>query len=280
MPQRYARQSRKTNWWGKESKQQKDRIPPKHKKFHCALHKDTPGKWCHTWSCTALKYTPVEERIKLLQANGDCQLCCGDCHKGTCQAKTKRTCRGSKDGRGCGTSHIGHELWCRNAKLCFSTLMEPVLKTDCESSDGVLLQVMKIPSIDPSQAHETVLWDSACTDIFVREDHARKMEFPYREKRLRVTMLGGQVQEIDGVVYDCKIRDQKGKIVEFSAYGLAEVTGSLGDPLGKDVMRKLFPDVVGGHKLSGATTVDYLIGISKASWQPMRVQKALGGGDF
>ena len=93
-------------------------------------------------------------------------------------------------------------------------------------------------------------------------------------------MLGGQVQEIDGVVYDCKIRDQKGKIVEFSAYGLAEVTGSLGDPLGKDVMRKLFPDVVGGHKLSGATTVDYLIGISKASWQPMRVQKALGGGDF
>ena len=61
--------------------------------------------------------------------------------------------------------------------------MEPVLKTDCESSDGVLLQVMKIPSIDPSQAHETVLWDSACTDIFVREDHARKMEFPYREKR-------------------------------------------------------------------------------------------------
>ena len=116
------------------------------------------------------------------------------------------------------TSHLGHDLCCRNARLCFSTVMEPVLKTDSDCGDGVLLQVMKIPSTDPSLAHETVLWDTACTDIFVRHEHARRMKFPSREKQLRVTMLGGQVQEINGVIYDCKIVDQKGRIVEFSAH--------------------------------------------------------------
>ena len=32
--------------------------------------------------------------------------------------------------------------------------------------------------------------------------------------------------------------------------------------------------------MTGASTVDYLIGLGKASWQPQRIQKALGGGDM
>ena len=111
-------------------------------------------------------------------------------------------------------------------------------------------------------------------------EHARKMAFTFREKRLRVTTLGGAIQEIDGVIYNCKVKDQKGRVYEFTAHGLDEVTGSLGHPLSKEVMQKLFPNIIGGHKLSGADTVDYLIGIGNASWQPERVEKALGGGDF
>ena len=96
-----GRQSKSTGGGKVPGKQQqKDRPAPKHKKFHCALHKDSPGKGCSTWSCTGLKYTPFEERIKLLRANGDCELCCGDCPKGDCQAKYKRTCGGGKEGRG------------------------------------------------------------------------------------------------------------------------------------------------------------------------------------
>ena len=53
-------------------KSAKDRPVLKHKKYHCAYHKDAPGKLCSTWSCVALKYAPVEERLKLLKANGDC----------------------------------------------------------------------------------------------------------------------------------------------------------------------------------------------------------------
>ena len=45
-------------------------------------------------------------------------------------------------------------------------------------------------------------------------------------------------------------------------------------------MQQMFPDISGIHRLSGADEVDYLIGIGNASWQPERVQKALGGGDF
>ena len=116
--------------------------------------------------------------------------------------------------------------------------------------------------------------------MFVRNDHAEKMNFDCQKKRLRVTMLGGQVQEIDGKIYHCKIKDKWGNIHEFNAHGLNEVTGNLGDPLSKELMRQLFPNVMGCHKLTGAMSVDYLIGLGKASWQPQRVQKALMGGDF
>ena len=90
----------------------------------------------------------MEDRIKLLKENGDCELCCSDCPKGRCQSKSKRTCGGTKEGRGCGTSLLGHELFCRNAQLCFSTQLETVLRVDGDSEESVLLQVMKIPSFD------------------------------------------------------------------------------------------------------------------------------------
>ena len=87
------------------SNQQKKCDPPKNKKYHCALHKDTRGKGGYSWSCTALKYTPFDELLKLLRANGDCERCCGDCPKGNCQSKFKHTFGGGKEGRGCGSNH-------------------------------------------------------------------------------------------------------------------------------------------------------------------------------
>ena len=54
----------------------------------------------------------------------------------------------------------------------------------------------------------------------------------------------------------------------------------MGQTLGRDVMKKMFPNLVGGHTLTGASNVDYLIGLGKASWQPQRILKAEGGGDF
>ena len=258
----------------------KNRSAPKHKKFHCAVHKDTPDKSCSTWSCPSVRYMPVEERIKMLEANGDCKLCCGDCPSGNCQAKTKRTCGGNKEDRGCGTNHLGHELWCKNAKLCFAANVEVVMKADGDPEGGVLLQVMKIPSLDSFAQFESVLWDTACTGVFVRNSHARRMNFPSKRQRLRVSTLGGDIKEVDGVIYQCKIKDTKGKVHEFSAHGLDQVTGSLGEPLSREHMKKLFPHVIGCHKLTGAAEVDYLIGLGKASWQPQRVERAQGGGDF
>ena len=51
----------KTNASGEEAssqRSQKERPVLKHKRHHCALHKDTPGKNCSSWSCVGLKYTP------------------------------------------------------------------------------------------------------------------------------------------------------------------------------------------------------------------------------
>ena len=56
-----------------------------------------------------------------------------------CQAKTKRVCGGSKDSRGYGVNHMGHELWCPKAKLCFAVAEETVMRTLDDTEDAVLL---------------------------------------------------------------------------------------------------------------------------------------------
>ena len=258
----------------------KPRSPPKFRKHHCAFHKDAANRFCSTWSCPSLKYIPYADRIKLLRENLDCEICCGDCPKGNCQAKSKRVCGGAKDGRGCGVNHVGHELWCSKAKLCFAVSHDIVMRAEDETDDGVLLQVMRIPGSGENSEPETVLWDSACTGLFVRNAHATKMGFSSKKKCLRVCTLGGDIKEIDGIIYECHITDLQGNKHYFQAHGLDEVTGTLNTMLGEDLMRKLFPSVVGAHKMCGTQSVDYLIGLSKASWQPERTLKAEGGGDF
>ena len=42
----------------------------------------------------------------------------------------------------------------------------------------------------------------------------------------------------------------------------------------------MFPDYSKVHMLIGNEEVDYLIGVNKASWQPVREVKARGGGDL
>ena len=88
------------------------------------------------------------------------------------------------------------------------------------------------------------------------------------------------ITEIDGLIYECTIQDLKGKTYTFFAHGLSQVTGELGRPLEKSVMKRLFPNICGAHDLTSDSQVDYLIGLGKASWQPTRIQKAEGGGDF
>ena len=175
---------------------------------------------------------------------------------------------------------MGHELWCSNAKLCFTVTEQPVFRAVNESDDGVLLQVMKIPSIDSSAPYETALWDTACSGLFVRNAHAVEKGFASRRKRLKVITLGGEIKEMDTVIFDCQIKDLRGNVYEFQAHGLDEVTGELNTELGKDLMERLFPSIAGGFKMCGASVVDYLIGLSKASWQPVRTVKAKEGGDF
>jgi len=191
-----------------------------------------------------------------MRENQDCETCCGDCPKGNCLQKTKRVCGGNKDGRGCGTHHVGHELWCSNAKLCFTVAEQPVFRTVEEGDEGVLLQVMKIPSVDSSAPYETTLWDTACSGLFVRNAHAREKGFTSRHKRLKVVTLGGEIKEMDTVIFDCKIKDLRGNFYEFQAHGLDEVTGALDTDLGKELMERLFPGIIGGFKMCGASVVD------------------------
>ena len=103
-------------------------------------------------------------------------------------------------------------------------------------------------------------------------------EYGFQLQEEEVITLGGDIKEIDGVIYDCKIRDLEGNVYEFSAHGLD--TGNLSRVLDENLMRKLFPNVNGVHKMGGAGQVDYLIGLGKALWQPERFVQASGGGDF
>ena len=271
----------KANGGGGSDKNRTPRAKPKNKKHHCAYHRDAPGKFCTSWSCNALKYVSAGDRIKMLQENGDCPQCCGDCPKSNCMAKTKRTCGGNREDRGCGKNHLGHELYCKDAKLCLKVHVEVALAAgEVSRKHGTLLQIMKIPTLAKNRVHEVVIWDTASSGIFVRNQHARDMKFPGYKKRLRVSTLGGEEKEIDGVEYLCKIIDLQKQVHVFEAYGLDEVTGCLGELLAPDKFKEMFPNLLGGYKVVGRGPVDYLIGLCKASWQPQRVVRAEGGGDF
>ena len=104
---------------------------PNVKKVWCAYHKDDPTKGCWSNSCADLKkLADVQKRIQILKENGDCIHGCGD-HKPSDCYKKKRTCGDGKEGRGCSKAHKIHELFCADAKLCFSVQEVQSMGTRC-----------------------------------------------------------------------------------------------------------------------------------------------------
>ena len=63
------------------------------------------------------------------------------------------------------------------------------MKTAGEEEDEVILQVMWIPSMSCIAAYQTMLWDTTCSGIFLRNAHAKRMKFPSIERRLKVCIL-------------------------------------------------------------------------------------------
>ena len=58
-------------------------------------------------------------------------------------------------------------------------------------------------------ACETVLWDTVCSNIFVRNDNAKMLKCPSRERHRKVCTLRVETKEIDEVIYVCKIRHKQ-----------------------------------------------------------------------
>ena len=99
---------------------------------------------------------------------------------------------------------------------------------------------MKVPWQDGKRVCVSVLWDTVCSGIFVRTEHAERMNFPCKERKLHVKTLGGEKKEIYGKVYDCQIRDLKGSVYHFKNHGLDRVIGGLGGIRSKNVLQYLF----------------------------------------
>ena len=75
---------------------------------------------------------------------------------------------------------------------------------------------------------------------------------------MRVSTIGGDVNAIEGFIYECCIRDLNGKIEEFTAQGLDKVTGPLDNLLSTEEIRKMFPDYDGSCKLSVTRPMDFM----------------------
>ena len=106
------------------------------------------------------------------------------------------------------------------------------------------------------------------------------MGFPGREEKMCIVTLGGDVKIIDGVIYVCKIRDLNGRVSKFKALGLEAITKPMECPLTIRQLRKMFPLHSRSDCLVGKEQVNYLIGLSKASWQPQMMMQAKCGRDM
>ena len=86
---------------------------------------------------------------------------------------------------------------------------------------------------------------------------------------------------MEGMGLLCTIRDMDGRMYTFSAHGLTNVTGKLTDPPDRVQTGILFPDLQWAYEMMVRDKpVDYIKGKEKASWKPVRVRKAGGGGDL
>ena len=83
------------------------------------------------------------------------------------------------------------------------------------------------------------------------------------------------------IAYKCCLIDENGVTRHFEAYGMSSITGDV-SKIDLAQLKRLFPDASEQslRKLERGSTVDVLIGLCQASWQPKRVEKAIGGGDF
>ena len=101
--------------------------------------------------------------------------------------------------------------------------------------------MMYIPPLKTCGDQKVVLWDMATDLNFVRSDHAEAMRFPYRMETAIVTTVGGEVKKKVLPVYRCYIRDLFGKVRQFYALGLKEITGEMFCPLTGKQLCELFP---------------------------------------
>ena len=253
----------------------KPRDPPKVKKFHCALHRDDKNRFCTSNSCRELRHLDPKERLKLLKENKDCTHCCGDHKSDDCRCKD-RLCGGGKKDRGCSKQHKTHELFCLEAKVFAVQFVHSSLL----KKQTVVLLIMRIRTVRMLWA--TVFLDSGCTANFIRDEFAIKCGFKGKQDTLCVTTLGGVVSDYKTVtVYTCCLMDENGEERKFVAYGMSSITGSVSQ-ISTPQLKRLFPNSPDNflRKLERGSTVDVLIGLCEASWQPKRIEKAVGGGDF
>ena len=134
--------SKKKQGGGGGAKNKKPRPKPKVKKFWCALHKGDATKRCDTDTCQELKKLDPQQRVKLLNENGDCCHCVGD-HKAADCNKKERVCGGRKEDRGCTRSHCVHELFCLQARVFMVSSVNAAGATS-DVVFGVFLLIMQV----------------------------------------------------------------------------------------------------------------------------------------
>ena len=64
--------------------------------------------------------------------------------------------------------------------------------------------------------------------------------------------------------------------------GLERITGEMHCPLSEEKLEELFPSKSSkyGRKLGVQAPVDYMVGMDRPDWQPLKVLKSEYGGDF
>ena len=81
-------------------------------------------------------------------------------------------------------------------------------------------------------------------------------------------MVGGWIQKKVLPVYKCLIKDLVGKVRQFFALGLKEITGDMFCPLTGQQLCDLFPRDQGVEKLGVKHKVDFMIGLEHRGWPP------------
>ena len=231
----------------------------------CWIHKSNDHM---SQDCPDYKSKTYDERMALVNKHRACRSCLRTGHNQyRCFKKKECTVEGCTE-----THHPTlHQINLVEA-LPEEEIQQNHLNDEERSSSTkrcCLLQLMQIPAGASPKSQVNVMWDSGATVSMITFKKARHLGLNGSKARISIVKVGGQKETIETEIYDVPLYDTNGRQELFKAYGIEQISSSIGSADMNEVSELLKIDINQIKRPIGE--VEMLIGFEYAGFHPQKL---------